>query len=923
MTISPDEFRLPFFQENGFVRRQCKVCGSYFWTQNGSTEDCGDAPCCEYTFLRKPPTKRSYTFAEMREKFLSFFEAHGHERIRPYPIIARWRDDLLFTIASIVDFQPYVTEGIIPPPANPLVVSQPCLRFEDIDLVGHTAGRHETIFEMGGHHAFNYKDKPQIYWKDETIRFHHELLTKDLGVPSELVTYKEGFWSGGGNAGVDVEGCVSGLEVSTLVFMQYRTVGERLEPMPIRVVDTGYGIGRWTWLTQGSPTAFHAIYGRLLGKLLGWADLNGVEGRLIEESARCSALVQREGIRATRRWVAKRLGIDVEELDRLLSPVESAFAVLDHTKALVFILSEGIVPSNVREGYLARLLFRRSYRMLKRLGVSDRLPDLIEGQIEYWSEDFPHLREMHKEILEAIDAEKEKYQETLRRGTRLVSKLVEDSRAEGKMTIPVERLVELYDSHGLTPEDVREVSEKEGVETPMPEDFYSLVAKRHSSVEVKAEEKTAGLEKKVAGLSKTRKLFYEDPYMKEFYAKVLAVIEGRYLVLDQTTFYSEGGGQPSDTGWLTLNGVKIKVAHVEDVDNVLLHEVEEGCKLPEVGVAVHGEIDGERRAALMRHHTTTHILIGAARRIIGNHAWQAGAQKGVESSRLDISHWRRLERGEVEEIERLANRVVTEGRQVSTFWMPRNEAEERYGFRLYQGGVVPGKDIRIVEVEGWDVEACGGTHCRSTGEIGFIKILRTERVQDGVERLIFSAGPAALEAVQGRDRMLTEIAENLGVPLEKVAESVQKVLEDRDKLRREMESLMRLSSRQRAEELLGETEEIGGVRLIVHAENADVDYLIKIGNELAEMDPSTVSVLFAAGSGRVVSVVGRSAMALGVHAGRLATEAAKVLGGSGGGEPWFGQGGGRSTEKVPEAMECVRKFLRTSLVGGEGTKNKD
>jgi alanyl-tRNA synthetase len=920
LTIPPDEFRLPFFLENGFVRRQCKVCGSYFWTQSESAEDCGDAPCCEYTFLGKPPTKRSYTVAEMREKFLSFFEAHGHERVRPYPVVARWRDDLLFTIASIVDFQPYVTEGIIPPPANPLVVSQPCLRFEDIDLVGHTAGRHLTIFEMGGHHAFNYKDKPQVYWKDETIRFHHELLTKDLGVPSEMVTYKESFWSGGGNAGPCVEACVSGLEISTLVFMQYRTVGEKLEPMPIRVVDTGYGIERWTWLSQGSPTAFHAVYGSLLDKLLGWADLKRVEPRLIEESTKFSALVQTKGKRATRRLVAERLGMGAEELDRILSPVEAASAVLDHTKALVFILSEGVVPSNVREGYLARLLFRRSYRLLRRLGIADRLPEIIDRQVEYWSNTFPHLEEMHEEILEAIEAEREKYQETLGRGTRLVSKIVENSRAEGRKTIPMEQLIELYDSHGLTPEDVREFSEKEGFETPMPEDFYSLVAKRHSIIEAQAEGKTPGLKEKVIGIPETRKLYYEDPYMKEFYAKVLAVIDGRYLVLDRTAFYSEGGGQPSDMGWLTLNGVKAGVVHVEDVDKVLLHEVEEGCALPEVGATIHGEVDWERRAALMRHHTTTHILIGAARRVIGDHAWQAGAQKGVESSRLDISHWRRLEREEIEEVERLANRVVMEGRKVSTFWMPRNEAEERYGFRLYQGGAVPGKDIRVVEVEGWDVEACGGTHCRSTSEIGFIKILRTERVQDGVERLIFSAGPAALEAVQGRDRMLTEIAENLEVPLDKAVESVQRVLEERDRLRREVESLRRLSSRQRAEELLAEAEEIRGVKLIVRTEDADVDYLIKMGNEIEEMNPSTISVLFAERSGRVVSIVGRGVMELGVQAGELASEAAKVLGGGGGGDRHFGQGGGRDTAKIPEAKDRIYELLRSYLREKQGNK---
>jgi len=912
LTSPSDEFRLPFFLENGFIRRHCKACGSYYWTQREDLENCGDAPCSDYTFLGNPPTDKSYTVDEMREKFLSFFEAHGHERVRPYPVVARWRNDLLFTIASIVDFQPYVTEGIIPPPANPLVVSQPCLRFEDIDLAGHTAGRHLTIFEMGGHHAFNYKDKPQVYWKDETVRYHHELLTKDLGVPSQMVTYKEGFWSGGGNAGPCVEACVSGLEISTLVFMQYRTIEDRLEPMPIRVVDTGYGIERWTWLTQGSPTAFHAVYGSLQEKLLEWASLGGVERRLIEESAKISGHVQKEGTRTVHRWVAERLGIDVEELDKVLSSVESAFAVLDHTKSLSFILSEGIVPSNVREGYLARLLFRRSYRMLKRLGIPERLPDLVEGQIEYWSGAFPSLREMRNEVLEAVEAEREKYQETLNRGTRLISKVIEESRASGKKTIAVDQLVELYDSHGLTPEDVKEVSEKEGVETPMPEDFYSLVAKRHSAVEARtAQERIVELGEKVAELPKTRKLFYEDPCMKEFYAKVLGAIEDRYVVLDQTSFYSEGGGQPSDTGWLALNGARIRVVHVEEVDNVLLHEVDEGSTLPEVGATVHGKIDWEGRAALMRHHTTTHILIGASRRVLGDHAWQAGAQKGVESSRLDISHWKKLTREEVGEIERLANKVVMENRQVSAFWIPRTKAEDRYGFRLYQGGAVPGKEIRVLEVEGWDVEACGGTHCQSTSEVGFIKILRTERVQDGVERIVFSAGPAALAVAQEKDRLLSEIAEKLESSPEKVVETLQRVLEEKDKLRHEVEQLREISSKQQAEELFRNKKEAtrGDETLIIHSGvYANVDDQIKIGTEINKNHPSTVSVLIDEKSGRVVVTSGIEY----VSAGKVASEAAKILGGGGGGDARFGQGGGRDTNKIPEAKKRVKEIFEQS-----------
>jgi len=265
-----EEYQLPFFKEEGYVRKKCPRCGDFFWTQKKDQELCGEANaygCAEYRFISRPPTRRSYTLREMREAFLSFFEKRGHKRIKPYPVVARWRDDLFFTHASIVDFQPYVTNGEIPPPANPLVISQPCLRFVDIDNVGPTFGRHLTIFEMGGHHAFNYPDK-EVYWKDQTVRYHHEFVTQELGVDSEEVIYKEGVWSGGGNAGPCVESIVMGLELSTLVFMKFKVVGEELVELPIRTVDTGYGIERYTWLSQGTPSCFQAVYGPLLDKVM-------------------------------------------------------------------------------------------------------------------------------------------------------------------------------------------------------------------------------------------------------------------------------------------------------------------------------------------------------------------------------------------------------------------------------------------------------------------------------------------------------------------------------------------------------------------------------------------------------------------------------------------------------------------------------
>ena len=196
----------------------------------------------------------------------------------------------LLTHASIIDFQPYVTEGISPPPANPLVISQPSIRLTDISNTGPTFGRHLTIFEMGGAHAFNYPDK-EVYWKDETVRFHHRFATEALGIKSEEVIYKEGVWVGGGNAGPDVECICRGLEVGTLVFMQYKVVGEDFVQLPIRTVDTGYGIDRFAWISQGVPSAFQAIYGKMLDKIYAMAGITNIDDDFLARVAKYSGLV--------------------------------------------------------------------------------------------------------------------------------------------------------------------------------------------------------------------------------------------------------------------------------------------------------------------------------------------------------------------------------------------------------------------------------------------------------------------------------------------------------------------------------------------------------------------------------------------------------------------------------------------------------
>mgnify|MGYP000568938918 CR=1 FL=1 len=294
--------------------------------------------------------------------------------------------------------------------------------------------------------------------------------------------------------------------------------------------------------------------------------------------------------------------------------------------------------------------------------------------------------------------------------------------------------------------------------------------------------------------------------------------------------------------------------------------------------------------------------------------------KGVERSRLDISHYLRLTDEQIQQIEKLANEVVSKNLPVKTFWLPREVAESKFGFRIYQGGVVPGKELRIVETEGWDVEACGGTHCKTTGEVGLIKIVRTERIQDGVERLIFSVDSSAIEHIQQTEAKLKAVAKILGCPLEETEKSVKTLLEESKSFRKEIGRLKEALAKQLIVSMTGNIRQVGKVKILKQTTNLmDVETAIKASSELVKMEPSLV-VVFAVledEKARLVVMVGGEALKIGVNAGKLAGEIAKIAGGGGGGKPDFGQGGNLKTEKVSEALNLVEKILREKFfVGG-------
>ena len=899
------------FKEEGWVRKKCPKCGKYFWTLDPDRETCGDPPCDEYAFIGKPGIPKKYTLEEMREAFLGFFERNGHGRVKRYPVLPRWRDDVLLVGASIMDFQPWVISGEADPPANPLTISQPSIRFTDIDNVGIT-GRHFTIFEMMAHHAFNYPKKP-IYWMDETVEYAYEFFTKDLRMKGEDITFKENPWAGGGNAGPAFEVLYRGLEVATLVFMQYKLAppnadpsqiveikGDKYVPMETRVVDTGYGLERLVWMSQGTPTAYDAVLGYVVEPLKRMAGVDRIDERILMENSRLAGMFDIEDmgdLKVLRREVANKVGISVEELEKAVRPYELIYAIADHTKALTFMLADGVIPSNVKAGYLARLLIRKSIRNMRELGINAPLSEIVAMHIKALHKTYPEFREMEDVILDIVDVEEKRYQETLRRGSNLVKREVAKLKKSGKDEIPLENLILYYESHGLTPEIVKEVAEKEGIRVHIPDNFYTLVAKEAERT-VKEEEKKSIVDfELLQDLPDTRTLYYEDPMMKEFDAKVLKIL-GEWVVLDQTAFYPEGGGQPCDLG--TLDGIKI--LDVQKVGKVILHKVER-MEFRE-GQRVHGKIDWERRIQHMRHHTGTHVLMGALVRVLGSHVWQSGSQLHTDWARLDIAHYKRIGEEELREIERLANRVVMENREVRWEWLPRTEAEQRYGFRLYQGGVVPGKVIRVLNIKDWDVQACGGTHLPNTGLIGPIKILRTERIQDGVERIIFAAGEAAIKWMQESESIIKRTSGVFRVPPEKLPDTAQKFFDEWKNARKEVEKLKRELAKLLVYELESKVEKIKGIEFIGGIVEGDIEHLREAALKLKK--PNRVIAIISEDSGAVVVAVGDNVEH---KAGDLVRIITSVAGGGGGGKKDLAQGKIKNILKAKEALEEVKKKL--------------
>ncbi len=761
-SLHPEQYySVSFLKTEGFQRAKCANCGIFFW----STEPritCGDPACSGgFGFLGKSPAKNKLDYIQIWEKFSALFKNVGYTPIERYPVAARWREDTAFVQASIYDFQPYVVSGEVEPPANPLVVPQLCLRFNDIDNIGIT-GSHFCLFDMIGQHAFM---PPETWDQEKYFSDIHSWLLRGLGLPKKEIVYHEDAWAGGGNFGPCMEFFSRGLELGNQVYMLYEKTPTGYRELKLKVLDMGMGHERNAWFTMGKATSYESTFPTVMEKLRRITGL-AYDQKLMQQFlpyAGCLNVDETDNINAVWDDIAKKLGVDKAKLKQMVLPNAALYSVAEHSRALLVALNDGILPSNTGGGYNLRAILRRALGFIDQHDWDIDLKAVAEWHAEYLKKLFPELQEHLADVHKILDVEKAKYGATRQRVGHLVQQYA-------KKGIDEKTLISLYDSQGMSPELLQHEANRVGIDVKIPDNFYAKVAELHEQQEQKGQ--TTRKEVLDFGdVPDTKALYYDDWKKHSFEAKVVGVKNG-YVILDQTYFYPTSGGQLHDKG--TLQGIQI--LDVFKQGGLIVHVLEKvgGVK---VGQRVSGVIDGERRLQLAQHHTTAHIINAAARTVLGHHVNQASAYKDLDKGRIDITHYAGLRDEEVVAIEQEANTIVQKSIPMHKEFMERGRAEKSYGLGIYQGGVVPGKNIRIVEIPGVDIEACGGTHLDNTAEAGKIKILKATKISDGIVRLEYVAGKAA-EQLQGSvGKEIEEAARLLKVPKEMVPGRAHEVFE--------------------------------------------------------------------------------------------------------------------------------------------------
>ncbi len=871
-------YKVKLFEEQGFVRKSCSKCKRFFWTLDSERNLCPDDAEDTYSFIGDPPTSKRFDYTQSWKEVESFFVKNGHASVSRYPVVCRWRDDLYFTIASIVDFQRVMGSKVVFEfPSNPLVVPQTCLRFKDLENVGVT-GRHFSSFCMIGQHAV---PNSEGYWKDQCVDLDFRLLTDQFGIKKEEVVFVEDVWAGGGSFGPSLEYFVKGLELGNAVFTEFQGELGKHTTLDQRIIDMGAGLERFAWITMGTPTAYDCCFGPINQKLfekIGIDSDSQILRKYFTEIAK--ALENFDDLNDVRRHAIRQAGVTDEQLNRMITPLEGIYLIADHLRTLIFAIADGALPSNVGGGYNLRIILRRIIGTTNRLNLKLDLDELIDYHIDYLKDTYPELDSKRQDVKTILKIESQRYEESKSR----MKKIADNINQKGQEPT-VDELITLYESDGITPDYLREVN----AISEIPSTFYSKLSELHQSEKKKEIEKLP-----LEELPETDTLFYKDDPM-EFEAKVLKVF-GNYLVLDRTSFYARGGGQEPDHG--TIAG--FNVIDVDKHANIIVHKLEGG--VPGEGETVSCKVDTTRRTNITKNHTSTHILNASSRGVLGSWVWQHSAFKEDDHARLDITHHSSLTDSQVKQIEETANEMVKKNYPVNIEYFDRGTAEQKYGFRIYQGGVVPVKSVRIVSIEDKDIEACGGTHVKKTGEIELIKITRTKRIQDGVVRIEFVSGPTAFNYVKSQEAEKIKQKE-----LDADKEIIEKEREERKhKAREKIPALLEQISGGQSRNF--EEIEVKDKLCFTTSDQYDEFFHINFGKKLVNQEPKAAYCgIFE--SGPTIRVIVYCGQDSGKNAGEIAREIAGILDGSGGGDAKFAQGGGKDTSKKDQAIAKAKSMI--------------
>ncbi len=863
---------------------------------------------------------------DLREKYLSFFESKGHLRLPSFPLVPMGDKSLLLINSGMAPMKKFFTGEEIPPRRR-VTTCQKCIRTPDLERVGHTA-RHGTFFEMLGNFSFG------DYFKEEAIPWAWEFLTETLEIPSDLLwpsIYEEdeeayhiwadkigvppehivrlgkadNFWEHGtGPCGPCSEiyfdrgekygcgrpdckpgcDCVRYMEIWYNVFSQFNNMGDgTYTELENKNIDTGMGLERLACVMQGVDNMFEVDSVR---KIL---------DHVVEISG-------------------KRYGDDKKN-------DISIRVITDHTRSAMFMIADGVSPSNEGRGYVLRRILRRACRHGKLLGI-DRpfLPEVCVTAIGESDAAYPELREKRDCILKVIAKEEESFAATINAGIAILTSLIDDAKKLGKDALADADVFKLYDTYGFPFDLTREMAEEEGLAVS-EEGFRALMdEQRRRAREARAN--ISGWASAESGalsdLPKTDFLGYDATTAE---GRVLAILtdEGAVdtlsegegtLVLDATVFYGEGGGQVGDTGEMRAEGALLTVTDTKKTDGVYLHMVTLESGKVAVGDTLTLAVDSVRRDAIRRNHSACHLLQAALRQVLGTHVAQAGSYVDAERVRFDFSHFTAMTHEELSKVEALVNESILKAEACSTVETDMETAKKEGAMALF--GEKYGDKVRVVHIGTGSTELCGGTHVANTGAIGLFHILSESSVAAGVRRIEGTTGLGVLSQLAERDASLSLLAKELKAgsvsDLSRRAAALTEELKDAKAALAAAESKLagaRLSS------LVGEAVTLGSVRLLATRIDGTTDAARTLCDAIKEKYSDMVAVLAVVDGEKLgfVACAGADAVKAGAHAGKLVSLAASLTGGKGGGRPDNAQAGGKDVSKIDEALAAVKAAL--------------